>query len=380
MALTPAQQAQELLTRATTILVVAGDQASTDQLSAVVACGLFLQKQGKAVDLVVPGFSPESAPAFLDTKEVRSAVGPLKALHVSLDVTKAPLGELMYEVKDGRLEITVVPKDKTWKPSEVQVRHGDYRYDLVVALGAADRASLGALARDHADFLHETPVINVDCASANEHWGQVNLVDLNAVSVTELLFRFFEHWDRNHIDTPLATALLAGMIAATRSFRTPNVTPKTLSMASALVARGAEREKIVTSLWRTRTVPTLKLWGRTLTYLEQDNERGLVWSVLTQQDFLECGAKATSLDGVIDELLSYTPEAKTVALIYESPDAKGICVTIACQPPRSATDLGRSIGATGTRTRATACLIDQTILGARELVVSRLQQQIAASF
>ena len=372
MALTPAQQAQELLTRAAHILVVAAETPSIDRLSATVACGLFLQAQGKTVDLVVPGFDPSNTPAFLDTSDVREAVGPLNVLHVSLSVEKTPLGELMYDVKDGRLNITVVPKNKTWKPSEVQVRHSDYRYDLIVALGASDALSLGALARDNAAFLHETPIINVDCAATNEYWGQVNLVDLNAVSVTELLFRFFEHWDRHRVEAPLATALLAGMISATKSFRTPNVTPKTLALAGALVARGADREKIVTSLWRTQSVATLKLWGRALTRLEQQPEQGLVWSALTTQDFLESGAKPSSLDGVIDELLTYAPEAKTVMLLSEPAPGKGIYVTLACQPPRSALELGRAFGATGTRERATACLTNTTLLHAKEQLVERL--------
>ncbi|MEN9558603.1 MAG: hypothetical protein RL141_972 [Candidatus Parcubacteria bacterium] len=376
MALTAAQQAQESLMRASTILVLAGDHASTDRLAAAVACGMFLEKMKKTVDVMVPGFQKESAPRFLDTKNVRSAVGPLKALHITLDVKNTPLGELSYDVKDGRLDIAVVPKERTWKPNEVVVRHGENRYDLIVALGAADQSSLGALGRDHADFVQETTVINIDCSPTNEHWGQVNLVDMNAVSVTEILFRFFEHWDRNQVDTPIATALLAGMIAATKSFRTPNVTPKTLTLASALVARGAEREKIVTSLWRTRSIPTLKLWGCVLMRLEQDRERGIVWSVLSQQDFLNSGAKPDALNDVIDELLSYAPEAKTVALLYEPAPGKGICLTLACQPPRSAAELGRAFGVTGTRERATACLTNTTLLEAQQTVIERLRDLV----
>lgn len=376
MALTPAQQAQELLTRATSVLVVAGDQLSVDRLAAAVACGAFLQRQGRVVDMVVPGFAPDVAPSFLDVTGVRAEVGAVNALHVRLDITKAPLGELLYDVKDGTLDITVVPKGHTWKPTDVQVEASAYRYDLIVALGAADRNALGALAREQADFLHDTPVINVDCSSANEYWGQVNLVDLNAVSVTELLFRFFEHWDRNAITAPLATALLAGMIEATKSFRTPNVTPKTLALASTLVARGAEREKIVTSLWRTRSVATLKLWGRALTRLEQDHERALVWSVLTTTDFLESGAKPETLDGVLDELLAYAPEAKTVVLLYEPAPGKGVCLTIACQPPRSAADLGRAFNATGTRERVNACLVNTTLLEAQHSVINRVRNQL----
>jgi phosphoesterase RecJ-like protein len=376
MALTPAQQAQELVSRATRILVVTREHAPTDALAAAVGCGLFLKKMGKQADIVVPGFDPKTAPAFLKTEEVRSTAGAMRAFHVTLDVSKTPLGELMYDVKDGKLEITVVPKEKEWGPGDVAFRNGEDRYDLVIALDAADQKSLGALAREQADFLYRTHAINVDCSSTNEHWGQVNLVDMNAVSTSEILFRLFENWNRNLITEDVATALLAGMISKTRGFRTPNVTPKTLAISSSLISMGAKREDIVTGLWRTRTIPTLKLWGRALARLEQDRELGLVWSVLAQQDFLQAGVGPEDLEDVIDELLAYAPEAKTVALVYESEPGKGICVTIACQPPRSAAELGRTVGANGTRERASACLLNTSLVDAAKMVTERLRQAI----
>jgi nanoRNase/pAp phosphatase (c-di-AMP/oligoRNAs hydrolase) len=58
-----------------------------------------------------------------------------------------------------------------------------------------------------------------------------------------VLFHLFENWNRHLIDESLATTLLAGMIAKTKSFRTPDVTPKTLSTASQSLAHAA---KIVT--------------------------------------------------------------------------------------------------------------------------------------
>ena len=379
MALTPAQQAQELVSRANRILVVTREHATTDALAAAVGCGLYLKKMGKQVDVVVPGFEAKSAPAFLATGGVSSHAGAMRAFHISLDVSATPLGELLYDVKDGKLEITVVPKEKEWRPSDVSFKSGQDRYDLVIALDAADQASLGSIAKEQADFLYRTHIINVDCGATNEHWGQVNLVDMNAVATSEILLRLFESWNRNLIDEPIATALLAGMIAKTRSFRTSNVTPKTLAIASSLISMGAKREEIVTSLWRTRSIPTLKLWGRALARLEQDRALGFVWTVLSQQDFLQAGTGPDYLADIIDELLAYAPEAKTVALIYESEPGKGICVTLACQPPRSASELGRSLGVTGTRERATACLLNTSLVDASKLVTERVREALKAT-
>ncbi|MCI0479590.1 hypothetical protein L0Y59_03515, partial [Candidatus Uhrbacteria bacterium] len=216
--------------------------------------------------------------------------------------------------------------------------------------------SLGPLMRDHAAFLHRTAVVNVDRDPGNESWGQVNLVDFNASATGEILFRLFSAWDRSRIDEDVATALLAGMIAKTRSFRTPDITPQALTAASDLVSLGARRETIVHGLWRRRSVPTLKLWGRCLSRLEHDRDRGLVWSVLTRQDLVETGATDAALDDVVEELIGYAPEAKVVLLASEPAAPGPMRATIHATSPLSALDLGRPFGATGTASRATFTL------------------------
>ncbi len=86
MALNPAQQAQELVSRASRILVVTREHAPTDALAAAVGCGLFLKKMGKQVDVVVPGFDAKTAPAFLKTEEVKASAGAMRASHMTLDM------------------------------------------------------------------------------------------------------------------------------------------------------------------------------------------------------------------------------------------------------------------------------------------------------
>jgi len=352
MALSPQQQAVELIGRAKNILLTTREHADTDAIASVVTLGLLLKKLNKNFDAVVPGFDMKNLPAFLPQDVmINPAPGSMRSFRIKLNVKDVPLSELMYDVKDGQLEITVIPKKNAWKPNDVSFSHGDDRYDLIIAVDAPDMASLGALFRDQADFLYRTSIINIDRNAANEYWGQVNLVDLNCVSTTEVIYTFVDGWNKQHLNADIATSILAGMISATRSFRSADVTPKTLQAASTLVELGARRAEIVQGLWRTQTVSTLKLWGRALTHLEQDRELGLVWSTLTERDFTETNSKHDVLDGVVEELISASPEAKIVALL--SPVGQGVCVSLHAKPPFDAADIARRFNGTGTRDRAT---------------------------
>lgn len=376
MALTQSQQFKELIQRSTKhILITTREHAGVDAVSAAVAMGRLLKKLNKSFDIVVPGKTDEKIPSFLpqDTL-VSNDVGATRTFHIRVDTTTIPLSELMYDVKDGILDITLVPTHHTWTPADVTTQYGEDRYDLIIAIDCPDMSSLGALGRDHADLFYRTTVCNIDCHASNEYWGQVNLVDLTAVSTTEVLY----HWMREQefvLDEQIATALLAGMIVETKSFRTPNVTPKTLITSSELIELGARRDEIVLNLWRTRDIATLKLWGRALSRLEQDRELGLVWSSLATSDFVESGVNAERLDGVVDELLSYAPEAKIVVLIWQN--THGLCVSIHTNPPYSAADLARPLNGVGNRQRAT-CEFNETtnLIEGTQKIIERLQTTI----
>lgn len=351
MALQPHEQAVELIGRSKNILLTTREHASMDAIASLIAMGLVLKKLNKTFDVSVPGYDAKDLPTFLPKGvEIRSTVGAMRSFHLSIDVAKTPLSELMYDVKDGKLDITIVPKQGEWTETDVKLRAGSDRYDLVIAVDAPDMASLGSLFRDKADFLYRTTVINIDCASTNESWGQVNMVDLNAVATSEVVYGFLTGWNKQHVDAEVATAVLAGMISRTRSFRSSNVTPKTLHLASELVTLGARRGDIVQGLWRNQSIPTLKLWGRILSRLEQDAVSGLVSAIISDGDFIESGARPEALEGVVDELIAYAPSAKVVVLFQQK--AEGLLVHVHAQAPLSAVELVRPFGGTGTRERA----------------------------
>ncbi len=350
MALTPNEQAAKLIERAHQILIVTREHPTHDSISSIIALGLILKKVNKKFDIVVPGYDEKNHPGFLAKLPIRTKPGAMRAFHIKLDVSKTPLSELMYDVKQGELIMTLVPKSGEWSEADVKTDLGRDRYDLVIAVDAPDMKSLGREFISHSDFLYRTDILNIDHSPSNEHWGQVNLVDLNTVSSSESLYRFLMSWRKDLLDSEIATALLAGMIAKTKSFRTKNVTPKTLAASSRLLEVGAKREEIVKQLWRVQNVSGLKLWGRVLSRIEYDSDSGLVWSNLTEQDLVETGASAESLEVLVDDVLAYAPEAKVI--VFFTPHRDGLRVLIHTVPPMNAAELGRIFGAGGTSERS----------------------------
>lgn len=183
-----------------------------------------------------------------------------------------------------------------------------------------DLELLGRIYDNDTEFFYQVPIINIDHHSGNEEFGQINQVELTAVATAEILFSLISGYSRDSIDEDIATCLLAGMISKTRSFKTQNITPHALSIASQLISMGARREEIVNYLYRSRPLNVLKLWGRVLARLASTLDNKLVWSTLTHLDFTKTNTKEDDLSEVIDELIINIPEANVIVIIYEIPE------------------------------------------------------------
>jgi hypothetical protein len=141
------------------------------------------------------------------------------------------------------------------------------------------------------------------------------------------------------------------------------------------MALGAKREEIVERLFRTRSVETLRLWGRALARLKADQKLGLVWTLLTRQDFANAGATEDSLTDIVSELLTTAPEAKVVAIFYEHTGGY-VAVHLFAEKPHDALLLGTPFKASGTRERARLVPTERDIVEAEKSVIAHLRQTL----
>lgn len=320
MALNLEQQIKEAINRSRQILVTFRQNADADAIAAALALANILKKQGKQVEVAGDSFNPASTLNFLpQIKDIKPSLSPVQKFIIKVDVSKNKLDSLSYDVKNGQLYIYITPREGLINREDVKTAATDLKFDLIFILDSPDLESLGRIYDNNTDLFFRTPTVNIDHNPANEHFGKINLVDLSATSTSEIVFELLTQLAPDQIKAEIATLLLTGMIAKTRSFKTANVNARTLQNAGKLVDLGAEREKIVQNLFRNRSLATLKLWGQALTHLKNDPAiAGLVWLTLSREDFQRAGANEENLPEIIDELLANAPEAKIIVLLYET--------------------------------------------------------------
>ncbi len=376
MALKETQQVLEAIKRSTRPLVCVPAGGGHDAYATALGLAHVLKKLGKEVTIVAAdGPTPKPLHFLPGHDKVRPTIENLRHFIIELDVSKAKVKELSYEVKDDKMFIHVSPTSGTWDQKDSRVTNSGYKHDLIMCIGAPDLESCAEMYRQHPDFFFSTPIINIDHKAENEHYGQLNVVDLTATSCGEVCHDLFEAIDMSLIDDEAATAFLTGMIAKTKSFKRANVTPKTLQTAGKLVAKGARREEIVQHLYRTRSVQTLRLWGRALARLKQDAHTPIVWSLLSRQDFLHAGAGEEDLGDVTEELITSSPDARIVILFHEGED-KTVHALVHAERPFDALLLSAAFKPTGSREDAHVVFPNANIVKTEQLFLEDIRRRV----
>ncbi len=320
MSLTLQQQLTTKVTSASNILITFKKNHSADAVASSLALKLLLEKMGKHVDIVSDGFVLDTTYQFLPKSEcISSSIEGINQMKICIDASQIPIKDLSYAMEGQMLNIIVTPKSGSLSKEHISTHTGQYKYDLIITIDTQDLASLGDVFKKHDEFFYKTTIINIDHDIQNENYGQINYTNPNVTSVAELVFEIAQLLDPTNalIDEHIAQCLLCGLIAKTKSFKSAQVTPATLHIATRLMQAGAKRDEIVKHLYYTKSITTLKLWGKVLSRLKTDPTGKIAHSWLIQKDFDELKTTPQKVADVIEELMVTAPEAKIIVLMYE---------------------------------------------------------------
>ncbi len=322
MELSPKQQVVERIKEAEKILITTHKNPDGDAIGSALALLLFLKKLGKTAIAVTEDTAPEVFNYLPGFSDVVHTFAGTRDFVISVDVTKIKADKIMYKVQDNKLNIVISPKSGHFEQSMVSYPKGGFNYDLIIALDSPDLERMGTIYENNPDVFFETPLINIDHHAGNDFFGQVNLVDITSTSTSEILVSILEALSPNKspFDEEISTCLLTGIITDTGSFQNANTTPKSLTISAQMVAAGARRDEIIKRVYKTRTLSTLRLWGRALVNIHDEKADGFVWSSLSKNDFIKVGASENESSGVIDELLKTVSGVQFVLLLSEKGD------------------------------------------------------------
>lgn len=323
MSLTQHQQLYEMIQKSERPLITFKKDWSGDTIATSLALAELFKKLGKEAEIVSTGFVVPHHYRFLPRiGDIKGAAEGLRQFSVSINAAGGAHPQIDYKTEADKLHIFISPTHRAFSKNDIKVNDSHFRHDMIVAINTPDLESLGALYDDYTDLFFAVPVVNIDHLPENEHYGHLNFVNVTASSVAEMIYDFIIGLDANLMDETIATYLLTGMIEKTNSFKVPSVTPKSLNIASELIAAGAERESIIKNLYQSRTVGALKLWGRVLLNLKTDERQKIAWAEMTEGDFLETNSLPQDLLGVIDELIVSIPTVEITAIFHEQNGVK----------------------------------------------------------
>jgi nanoRNase/pAp phosphatase (c-di-AMP/oligoRNAs hydrolase) len=314
------QQAFDLLSKSQNVLIILPQDQSADSLGAGLALMMLGQELNKKVDLIAQEPINEKLSFLPGLDRIKNDVVSLRDFIISIDTSQKKIRQLRYETKESVLKIYLAGPDKL-EQKDIKLEPGPFNYDLIVSIDALELESLGRFYEKYTELFFEKPILNIDHRSANEYYGEVNLIEPTASSSAEIITDFFNSFYPNQITKTISTCLLTGIIEETHSFQKSNTNPQTFSLASLLVTRGAEKEKIIQSLYKTKPFNYLKLWGRLLGRLEYETQRNSAWIDVLPADFQETGCLSSDLFEISNELQDMLPQLNASFILWnDEPD------------------------------------------------------------
>ncbi|HEY7828816.1 MAG TPA: DHH family phosphoesterase [Candidatus Limnocylindrales bacterium] len=192
-------------------------------------------------------------------------------------------------------------------------------YDLLVIVDCGTLERVGPIGQRHAELFGRLPRVIIDHHLSNPGSGTASddWIDPEAAATCEMVTLLAARLGvpLDAADGALAAALMAGIVMDTSTFAHPNVTPRTLQAAAALVGAGAPLAEISRRLYRTKPDRQLRLFGRVLERLEDADAGRVVWSTLLEADLTATGTLPADSEGIIDLLAQ--AEAAEVAIVFK---------------------------------------------------------------
>lgn len=325
--LTPKQAVIEKLRAAQRILITTHDNPDGDALGSALALQHVLERLGKNVTVGLSGKLNPNFDYLNGFASIQSKVKMEPEFVIVLDETQTKTKNVeVRRLDDNHLALVITPETGAIDVSQLKFEAGSYPYDLIVVLDCPVLNMVGEFYNDHRELFDHVPLVNIDHHRDNGQFAAATLADTNASATAEIMVSIIESLSQgqdgiqNLIDQHVATALLTGLLTDTGSFQNANTTPKALTVGAQLIAAGADHSTIVRRVFKSKSISTLRLWGKALAHLREDKPLRFAWAVISRADFVAAQASDEETGGLIDELIKTASDTDFVLLLSEKKD------------------------------------------------------------
>lgn len=241
-------------------------------------------------------------------------------------------------------------------------------FDVIIALDSGDIERLGFRKKLN-EFGRMT--VNIDHHKSNTNYGDLNIVDGDASSVGEIIYRLLD--GKVEIDYDIAVNIFTSIVTDTGSMRYSNTTPQSLKILAKLVDEGVRSDFISRQVFEKRSLSAIALLKSVLNTLEISAD-GKVASIYITKDMMEAaGAKEEETDGIINYAREI--EGVEVAVFFKEHEESLIKVGFRSNEWVDVRKIAEEFSGGG-HTRAAGCSIKLPLEKTREVVLNTVKMHM----
>ncbi len=271
-----------------------------------------------------------------------------------------------------------VPPAFSFLPGQemLQTTLGDEHFDLIIALDAGELTRYGTLYEQHRSFLDSVRILNIDHHISSSGCGQVNIIEPEAASTTELLVLFQQQAGLT-LTKDAAVCLLTGLITDTGSFQYTSTTPRTMEVGALLLEAGAVAETIVKPIFRTRPLAHVRFNAAAIDNIQMSEDGRIMWSYATDETLAAVGA-TPDMDDNIAGMLRDIKGVQVSAFFKNYGNPQETRVSLRSNTPYDVAAVCIRLGGGG-HARAAGATVQKPLAEAIPLVITEIEREVRAT-
>ena len=235
------------------------------------------------------------------------ALGAAFSLKLFLD-SKNILADVNFDIT------TKLPSNLNHLPYNLISENYQDNYDTAFVFDCGNSSRLGKFEKL---VLGSKNIIVVD-HHVDPSFGDVQIIDSNAASTTQVLFRQFKN-DNIEISKDMANCLLTGLITDTGRFQYSNTTSEVFNIASELLDAGANLSEISENIYGSIEFNALTLQSKVIERIVLKEEISFAHSIVFQNDYSDYQVEPEETDFLID-VVRLVKESNVALLLKEQKD------------------------------------------------------------
>ena len=189
----------------------------------------------------------------------------------------------------------LLPSNLDHLPYELITENLKSSYETVFVFDCGNPSRLGK----YEDIVLKAKNIIVIDHHIDPSFGTLQIVDPNAASTTQVLFRQLVA-EKYVINKNMADCLLTGLITDTGRFQYPNTTTEVFNIASELLSKGADLSSISENIYGSIEINALKLQSEIINRIQFEEDINFTYSTIYQNDYKKFNISSEETDFMID--------------------------------------------------------------------------------